>query len=287
MNSEDSPSPTGLESYLVRLAWHSTLGLAVVVVMGMASPELLGPVVVVFSSLLFALGLGMLALGLLAGLRRSRDEEVTVTGLFLLYGSAPLKVRKVFGWALGLQLVVACAGAAVRPYRHIKAIRGRTPRFCRGQGRGLEDEMIDRLKVSRVVNADLPSCYALVEDVQNYGSWVNDIREVSVEERDSQDRVTQATFRVAAMGRSATYSLLYDYSESPSTIHWQLAAGDIIKQLDGSYKFETLVDSPDQTEVTYELAIELAIPLPGFVKRRAEGRIFHAALDDFQRRVEL
>ena len=61
--------------------------------------------------------------------------------------------------------------------------------------------MIDRLKVSRVVNADLPSCYALVEDVQNYGSWVNDIREVSVEERDSQDRVTQATFRVAAMGR--------------------------------------------------------------------------------------
>ena len=141
--------------------------------------------------------------------------------------------------------------------------------------------MIDRLKVSRVVNADLPSCYALVEDVQNYGSWVNDIREVSVEERDSQDRVTQATFRVAAMGRSATYSLLYDYSESPSTIHWQLAAGDIIKQLDGSYKFETLVDSPDQTEVTYELAIELAIPLPGFVKRRAEGRIFHAALDDF------
>ena len=110
--------------------------------------------------------------------------------------------------------------------------------------------MIDRLKVSRVVNADLPSCYALVEDVQNYGSWVNDIREVSVEERDSQDRVTQATFRVAAMGRSATYSLLYDYSESPSTIHWQLAAGDIIKQLDGSYKFETLVDS------IFEAAIE-------------------------------
>lgn len=119
MNSEDSPSPTGLESYLVRLAWHSTLGLAVVVVMGMASPELLGPVVVVFSSLLFALGLGMLALGLLAGLRRSRDEEVTVTGLFLLYGSAPFKVRKVFGWALGLQLVVACAGAAVRPYTQV------------------------------------------------------------------------------------------------------------------------------------------------------------------------
>jgi len=34
------------------------------------------------------------------------------------------------------------------------------------------------------------------------------------------------------------------------------------------------------------LAVELAIPLPGFVKRRAEGRIMHAALDDLQARLE-
>jgi hypothetical protein len=65
-----------------------------------------------------------------------------------------------------------------------------------------------------------------------------------------------------------------------------LASGDIIKRLDGSYRFDGLIDDPRQTEVTYELAIELAVPLPGFVKRRAEGRIAHAALDDFQSKVE-
>jgi hypothetical protein len=88
------------------------------------------------------------------------------------------------------------------------------------------------------------------------------------------------------MGRSATYSLLYDYSESPALIKWELASGDIIKRLDGSYRFDSVAGEPKQTEVTYELAIELAIPLPGFVKRRAEGRIAHAALDDFQAKVE-
>lgn len=146
--------------------------------------------------------------------------------------------------------------------------------------------MIDKLKVSRVVNADAEKCCALVVDVESYGSWVTDLREVSVGTRDEQGRVTEATFRVAAMGRSATYSLLYDYSDSPALIRWELVSGDIIKRLDGSYSFESLAEDPSQTEVTYELAIELAIPLPGFVKRRAEGRIAHAALDDFQSKVE-
>ena len=62
--------------------------------------------------------------------------------------------------------------------------------------------------------------------------------------------------------------------------------GDIVKRLDGSYRFESVPDEPNQTEVIYELALELAIPLPGFVKRRAEGRIAHAALDDLQVQLE-
>ena len=45
--------------------------------------------------------------------------------------------------------------------------------------------MIDRLKVSRVVNADLQLLRSGRRRAE-LGSWVNDIREVSVEERDSQ-----------------------------------------------------------------------------------------------------
>lgn len=142
------------------------------------------------------------------------------------------------------------------------------------------------MKVSRVVNADLEDCHALVSDIERYETWVSDLREVAIENRDNEGRVTEATFRVAAMGRSATYSLAYDHSEAPSAIRWELVTGDILKRLDGSYRFESVPDEPNQTEVVYELALELAVPLPGFVKRRAEGRIAHAALDDLQAQLE-
>ena len=67
---------------------------------------------------------------------------------------------------------------------------------------------------------------------------------------------------------------------------WKLVSGDIVRRLDGQYVFAAVPDRDDQTEVSYSLSVELAIPLPGFVKRRAEGRIMHAALDDLQARLE-
>jgi ribosome-associated toxin RatA of RatAB toxin-antitoxin module len=146
--------------------------------------------------------------------------------------------------------------------------------------------MIDKLSVSRVVNAELKDCHALVSDIEGYGTWVSDLKEVDIKNRDDAGRVTEATFRVAAMGRSASYSLAYDHSDAPSAIRWELVTGDIVKRLDGSYSFESVLDDPKQTEVLFELALELAIPLPGFVKRRAEGRIAHAALDDLQAQLE-
>jgi len=38
--------------------------------------------------------------------------------------------------------------------------------------------------------------------------------------------------------------------------------------------------------VSYQLAVELAVPLPGFLKRRAESRIMHTALDELKAYIE-
>ncbi len=40
------------------------------------------------------------------------------------------------------------------------------------------------------------------------------------------------------------------------------------------------------TEVTYNLEVELRVPLPGFIKRRAQSRIMHTALEELKARVE-
>jgi len=146
--------------------------------------------------------------------------------------------------------------------------------------------VVDELKVTRVVEADPASCHALIADVEGYPAWARDLKEVSVEERDAEGRPSRVTFRVAAMGRSATYTLVYDHSAAPAAIAWRLVEGDIVRRLDGEYRFDSLADEPGNTEVSYSLAVELAVPLPGFVKRRAEGRIMHAALDDLQSTLE-
>jgi hypothetical protein len=79
-------------------------------------------------------------------------------------------------------------------------------------------------------------------------------------------------YRVAALGRSTSYSLKYDYSQAPKSISWHLVQGDIERAIDGEYRFEI---AGEATKVTYLLSIELIVPIPGFIKRRAEGRILH------------
>ena len=102
---------------LLRLAWQSTLALAVVATFGLMAPESSGPFVVPACLTMF--GLLLFVFGLMYGLRRSRVEAVTVAGLFLLQNSAPRSIRRQFAWLTITQLVVALIAAALRPYTDI------------------------------------------------------------------------------------------------------------------------------------------------------------------------
>ena len=126
-------------------------------------------------------------------------------------------------------------------------------------------------------------CYEVVLDFERYPEWVADIKHVEVLQRDNEGRGTKVAFRAAAMGRSTSYTLAYDYSEAPREISWVLERGDITRRLDGTYVFES---SEEGTEVTYHLAVELVVPLPAFIKSRAEGRIIGNALRELKARVE-
>ena len=89
----------------------------------------------------------------------------------------------------------------------------------------------------------------------------------------SEQRPKEVEFRASALGRSTHYTLSYDYSEAPEALSWKMVKGDIERAIDGAYHFRP--DGDGGTYVKYDLAIELATPLPGFVKRRAEVRILN------------
>ena len=88
------------------------------------------------------------------------------------------------------------------------------------------------------------------------------------------------------MGRSTTYTLRYYYGSNPLRVAWRQIEGDITRKLEGEYEFLP-INGGAETEVTYHLAADLAILIPGFVKRRAESRFIRAALEDLRKRVEV
>jgi ribosome-associated toxin RatA of RatAB toxin-antitoxin module len=137
----------------------------------------------------------------------------------------------------------------------------------------------------QMVIAGTPAhCFDVVTDVERYPEWVADLKEVHVLSRDEQGRASVVSFRAGAFGRSTSYVLSYDYSNAPDEVSWIQKEGDLTNRLDGRYRFVPAAEGT--TEVDYELAVELRVPIPNFVKRRAEGHILHAAIRDLKARVE-
>ena len=80
-----------------------------------------------------------------------------------------------------------------------------------------------------------------------------------------------------------TYVLAYDWA-GDDAVHWNLAeAGTMLTGMTGAYR---LHEADGSTEVTYELAVDVRIPMIGMVKRKAEKRIIETALKGLKRRVE-
>ncbi len=116
--------------------------------------------------------------------------------------------------------------------------------------------------------------WAIATDLEKYPEWTHDVKDVVITSRDEDGRPSQVEFRTSALGRSTHYTLAYDYSDAPSTLAWSMVKGDIQRSIDGAFRFQPTPDGG--THVQYDLQIELVVPLPGFVKRRAERRILNA-----------
>jgi len=136
------------------------------------------------------------------------------------------------------------------------------------------------------IAASTERCWEIITDFARYPEWVKDLRAAEVTSRDAQGRPEEVEFTAAAIGRSTRYSLWYDWSSAPHTLSWKLVQGDIMRAIDGTYRFAPSDSLPGGTDVEYDLSIELIVPLAGFVKRRAEVRILMNALRALKARAE-
>lgn len=143
--------------------------------------------------------------------------------------------------------------------------------------------MTQRATVSTLVHAPPEVVYRVVTDFEHYVDWVGDLKRIDVLERDAAGRPLEVEFRAAAFGRSTTYTLHYDYSRAPDVLAWHQTKGDLTSTLNGQYRFEP---APEGTMLTYDLEVELSVPIPSFVKARAAYRIQDQALRELKAQAE-
>lgn len=143
--------------------------------------------------------------------------------------------------------------------------------------------MGQRVAAETVIDAAPSAIYEVIADLEAYPEWADDVLRTEVVERYEDGLPEIVAFAVDARIATVHYVLQYQH-EPPRRVRWRLVEGEMLAQLDGSYR---LVAGPDgTTTVRYALEADLAMPLPSFIQRRAARVILETGLAGLRERVE-
>jgi ribosome-associated toxin RatA of RatAB toxin-antitoxin module len=150
--------------------------------------------------------------------------------------------------------------------------------------------MSERTKSSIDIAAPPAAVLQVITDFEAYPQWAGEVKEARVVDMaDAEDipgdepLARQVWYRMDAGALRDEHTLQYDYP-SASEVRWTLVSSNMMRALDGSYLVE---DAGDGTShVTYQLAVDVKLPMIGMIKRKAEKLIIDRALAGLKKRVE-
>ena len=108
------------------------------------------------------------------------------------------------------------------------------------------------------------------------------MKKTEVTEDGPGGRAKRVRFTLDAGVLKDEYELEYSWAGDAS-VTWTLVKSKVQRSQRGTY---TLRPTGGGTEVTYDLAIDLSIPMIGLMKRKAEKMIMDTALKELKKRVE-
>ena len=136
------------------------------------------------------------------------------------------------------------------------------------------------------IEAPLEDVMEVLEAYEAYPEWA-EVRTAEVRERGEGGRATEVAFEVdvPVLGKAA-YTLSYRYAPGDTGLSWVTKdARGAVRDIRGEY----LLDEVDATttKVTYRLAVEIGVLVPGFVRTEGAKRVIENALERLKRRVEM
>jgi hypothetical protein len=145
--------------------------------------------------------------------------------------------------------------------------------------------MADKTTSSIVIEVPRKDVMAVIADFATYPEWATGVRGAEVLSLDA-GRASTVRFTLDAGVIKDSYVLSYDWDDD-ARVRWNLAEpGSMISQMTGGYELAGRGHDTDDTEVTYDLAVGIKIPMIGMLKRRAEKAIIDTALKGLKSRAE-
>lgn len=146
--------------------------------------------------------------------------------------------------------------------------------------------MTERTRSSIDIPADPARVMGVIADFASYPEWAGEITAATVLETDpATGRATRVRLRLDSSAIRDEHVLDYKF-DGDHAVYWTLVESQLLRALDGSYLLEPSGTAGGGTHVTYELTVDLKIPMIGLVKRKAEKVIIERALTGLRRRVE-
>ncbi|RCG28402.1 cyclase [Sphaerisporangium album] len=143
--------------------------------------------------------------------------------------------------------------------------------------------MADRTISSITIGAEPPAVVAVIADFPSYPRWAGQVKSAEVLSMGEDGRPATVRFVMDAGVISDEYTLGYTW-HGDEAVDWRIVeSGKMLSGLTGSYR---LAGADGRTEVTYELVVDLKVPMIGMIKRKAEKVIVDTALKGLKKRVE-
>ncbi|MFD9036984.1 SRPBCC family protein [Streptomyces bottropensis] len=136
---------------------------------------------------------------------------------------------------------------------------------------------------SITIEAAAVDVMGVIADFARYPDWTGEVKEAQVLETDGQGRAEQVRLVMDAGAIKDDQTLAYTWTGA-NEVSWTLVKSQMLRSLDGSYLLKPVGDSV--TEVTYQLTVDVKIPMLGMIKRKAEKVIIDRALAGLKKRVE-
>lgn len=143
--------------------------------------------------------------------------------------------------------------------------------------------MAEQSTQSITIAAPAAAIMAVIADFDSYPAWTGSVKKAEVLERGPDGLARRVAFTLDAGVMRDQYELAYTWSGA-ARVDWVLVRGQLMRSQQGSY---VLAPEPaGHTLVTYSLSVDLAIPMLGLLKPKAERMVMDAALKRLKQRVE-